>query len=656
MDPKTTQILLGVAGAASADPPLYVDDVFSTNVYTGTGSSQTITHNIDLAGEGGLIWMKSRSQTSSNHALWASETTGNDGQAWGHYLSSNDTTAGQKYGSSSTGSYPQVTSTSHTTGWLSTSSQDFVNWTFRKAPGFIDVVTYTGNGSVRTISHSLGSVPGFIIVKRTDSTGPWICFHRSLGNTKNIELQSTNGEDTNSAIWNNTDPTSTNFTVGTNANVNGSGRTFVAYIFAHDEQSFGAGRDESIIKCDSYTGNGSTHNFVNVGFEPQWLLIKRTDGAGQNWHIFDVMRGMTAIHVERLYANTTDDEEPTSAGIRPNGTGFTVKASGTDFNGNNYSYAYVAIRRPHKPAASGADVLSLATRSGTGSTAIVTAGTKPADLAIIKDRGSYSPVWVTRMRHNKTLLSNSTNFELTSILGTSIDPWDIQNGIRVNDHDGVNASGKTYINLLFRRAAGAFDIVNYTGTSSGQSIPHNLGVPPELIIVKRLDSTVTTHWGVDVCDENIGGQLNLSNGFTSGRYFNGGVSSTHFTTNYTGITHNTAGGEYIAYLFASRDGVSKVGLYQGDSGDPVNVDCGFTNAARFVLAKRTNSSGDWFFWDSARGIESGNDPYLLFNSNATEVSGTDYIDPLNAGFTISASAPSALNTTSGYYLFLAIAN
>ena len=174
--------------------------------------------------------------------------------------------------------------------------------------------------------------------------------------------------------------------------------------------------------------------------------------------------------------------------------------------------------------------------------------------------------------------------------------------------------------------------------------------------MKRLDSGSTTHWAVDLCDENISANLNLSNGFSSGRFFNGGVSSTHFTTNYTSVHHNTSGGEYIAYLFASRDGVSKVGLYQGDTNDPVNVDCGFTNAARFVLAKRTNSSGNWFFWDSARGIESGNDPYLLFDSAITEVSDTDYIDPLNAGFTISASAPSSLNTTSGTYLFLAIAN
>ena len=650
MDPKTTQILLGVAGAASADPPLYVDDVFSPYLYDGTSATQTITNGIDLSGEGGLTWIKSRNVVD-NHLLYDTER-GATKQLISN--STNGETTESRFSSFNSNGFTVTTNDNE----INNSAYDYTSWSFRKAPGFFDCVTWSGNGvNGRSISHSLGSKPGFFIVKCTShGSENWNVYHTSVGATKYLTLDTTNQANTSSSLWNNTEPTATVFTVGDGGGLNATGRTYVAYLFADDDQSFGTGRDESIIKCGSYTGNGSTHNFVNVGFEPQWLLIKRTDGDGQNWHIFDVMRGMTAIHAERLYANTTDDEEPTTAGIRPNGNGFTIKSNGTDFNGNNYSYAYVAIRRPHKPAASGADVLSLTARTGTGSTAIVTGGTKPVDFAMILNRTSYAPIWVTRMRHNRTIQPNTVNFELTSILGTSIDPWDIQNGIRVNDHSGVNASGDTYVNYLFRRAAGAFDVVNYTGSSSGQSIAHSLGVSPDLIFVKRIDSTMTTQWCVDVCDENISGRLDSSSGFSSGRFFNGGVSSTHFTTNYTSNHHNTAGGEYIAYLFASRDGVSKVGLYQGDTGDPVDVDCGFTNAARFVLAKRTNGTGNWFFWDSARGIQSGNDPYRWLDDGSSEVTNTDYIDPLNAGFTITASAPSSLNTTSGYYLFLAIAN
>jgi hypothetical protein len=116
----------------------------------------------------------------------------------------------------------------------------------------------------------------------------------------------------------------------------------------------------------------------------------------------------------------------------------------------------------------------------------------------------------------------------------------------------------------------------------------------------------------------------------------------------------TAGSTYIAYLFATLAGVSKVGSYTGTAAD-LNVDCGFSAGARFILIKRTDDTGDWYVWDSARGIVAGNDPYLLLNSTAAEVTGTDYIDPLSSGFTVTSSAPAALNASGGTYIFLAIA-
>ena len=129
-------------------------------------------------------------------------------------------------------------------------------------------------------------------------------------------------------------------------------------------------------------------------------------------------------------------------------------------------------------------------------------------------------------------------------------------------------------------------------------------------------------------------------------------ATTLFLSDYASM--NQSSQDYIVYLFASLDGVSKVGSYTG-TGSNINVDCGFTAGARFVLIKRTDSSGDWYVWDTSRGIVIGNDPYLLLNSNAAEVTNTDYIDPLNAGFTVTSSAPAALNANGGTYLFLAIA-
>ncbi len=107
-------------------------------------------------------------------------------------------------------------------------------------------------------------------------------------------------------------------------------------------------------------------------------------------------------------------------------------------------------------------------------------------------------------------------------------------------------------------------------------------------------------------------------------------------------------------LFATCAGVSKVGSYTG-TGTTKQIDCGFTAGARFVLIKRTDSTGAWYVWDTARGIIAGNDPYLLLNSTAAEVTNTDYIDTYSAGFEISSTAPSAINANGGSFIFLAIA-
>ena len=114
-------------------------------------------------------------------------------------------------------------------------------------------------------------------------------------------------------------------------------------------------------------------------------------------------------------------------------------------------------------------------------------------------------------------------------------------------------------------------------------------------------------------------------------------------------------------MFASVSGISKVGSYTG-TGNDLNVDCGFSAGARFVLIKRWDrvggsfgSNGDWYVYDSVRGIVAGNDPYLLLNTTDTQVTNTDYIDPLSSGFTVTSSAPDALNASGGTYIFLATA-
>ena len=236
-----------------------------------------------------------------------------------------------------------------------------------------------------------------------------------------------------------------------------------------------------------------------------------------------------------------------------------------------------------------------------------------------------------------------------------------QNGVTVGaSHsgffNGVNYPSDSLVYWLMRRAPGFFDEVCYTGTSAGPTYQsHNLGVTPELIIVKRR-STGTTSWAVG---DNINGWSNVmylnSNAASNVGGEWDGVAPT--TANFAvGANSNTnlSGSTYVAYLFASCPDVSKVGSYTG-TGALQTINCGFTGGARFVLIKRTDSTGDWWVYDSARGISSGNDPYLLLNTTDGEVTGTNYVDTTSVGFQVTAAAPAGLNANGGTYVFLAIA-
>jgi hypothetical protein len=130
-------------------------------------------------------------------------------------------------------------------------------------------------------------------------------------------------------------------------------------------------------------------------------------------------------------------------------------------------------------------------------------------------------------------------------------------------------------------------------------------------------------------------------------------SATTFTVG-TASEVNTSAATYVAYLFASVPGVSKVGSYTGN-GSSQTINCAFTTGARFVLIKRTDSTGDWYVWDSARGIVAGNDPYLALNSTAAEVTSNDSVDTDNTGFIVNQVAASNINVNAATYIFLAIA-
>lgn len=313
---------------------------FSTTLYTGNGSTQTITNGIDLAGDGGLVWVKSRNFTYG-HALSDTEHT------VGNYMSSNNTDPIQN-GANAISAFNSDGFSLGNDSYLNDSGSNVVSWTFKKEPSFFDVVTYTGiGGFTQTINHNLGSTPGTIIVKRTDGVGNWAVYHRSLGATKYLELEDTAAAATNSTFWYDTEPTSTQFTVGNDSSVNSSGFTYVAYLFAHDDAADG------LIQCGSYTGTGSYSSppVVNLGWSPQWIMIKRADGIA-SWQIYDTTRGATQDSSAYLRPNQAQAEQTYTGGyvgFYPTSTGFSLSIDGNEGNASGDTYIYIAIRAASDP-------------------------------------------------------------------------------------------------------------------------------------------------------------------------------------------------------------------------------------------------------------------------------------------------------------------
>ena len=652
------QMQATAAGLWPVNGPFYIEDVFSTYLYAGNDSTQTIANNINISTKGALVWVKGRSGTYGvwDHTLITTPISNTVA------LSSN--TTGNTFGLGASAFSPTTTGFNLNTASasLNNNGTNYVSWTFRKQPKFFDVVTYTGNGSARTIAHSLGATPGCIIVKDTTNAGSnWAVYHRSLNAFRFMSLNTATGETISSDYWNNTEPTSTQFTVGTNGNVNQSGATFVAYLFAHDAGGFGLLGTDNVITCGQFDTNGAGSATVDLGYEPQWLLVKKRDFGG--WWITDTMRGMTVAtssNVKALFAQSSAAES-TGYEAKPNATGFTVGPS-SDL-GNSVTCIYIAIRRgPMKVPTSGTSVFEPKTMSATQANLSITGVGFPPDLVIngVRSNANYGQQVTDRLRGvTKQVFTEYDSAENTTN-GTAVVSLNM-NGISLGADTagtGWNAySGYTSVKWMFGRAPSFFDEVCYTGTNSGgssQTISHNLGVAPELTIFKK--RAAVSNWTVAM--PAIGGNavsLNLNDvGASSNIQFidTYGASSITTASGYDTISENTT--TYVAYLFATCAGVSKVGSYTG-TGALQTINCGFAAGARFVLIKRTDSTGDWYTYDSARGITSGNDPYLLLNSAAAEVTGTNYVDTTSVGFQVTAAAPAGLNASGGTYIFLAIA-
>tara|TARA_B110000259_G_scaffold187368_1_gene241334 strand:- start:62 stop:2035 length:1974 start_codon:yes stop_codon:yes gene_type:complete len=640
--------------------PLDITDVFSTYLYAGTGGTQTITNGIDLEGEGGLVWIKTRDYTY-DHALYDTERGANN------HLESNTYTAAVQYGTGGVNAFNSNGFSLDGGNDVNNAARKYTSWTFRKAEKFFDIVTWTGNStSGREIAHNLGSVPGMIIVKSSTEARQWMVYHRSTGKIETTILNSTVAS-ANTALWNSTDPTSTVFTLNNDGDVNTTGNTYVAYLFAHNngDGEFGPDGDQDIIKCGSYVGAGSGNN-IEIGFEPQWLLIKNiTQTAG--WVLFDNMRGIVSSRVSggadaRLYANATTSENTGVDYLELTPTGIDLRSSNGDTNAVGQSYIYMAIRRgPLAPPEAGTEVFAATTLSATGPFSVGF----PTDTVITRLRTATNSNWNSgfgdRLRGNRLLVSSSTAAEGSD--GGGFD-FTLQDSFK----NGISGSSMVFYNL--RRAPSFFDVITWQvdGTVN-QTINHNLGVIPEMIIHKNRNDAGngSGDWNVahkdlpgwDSSNENDRHLLKLS---TSAASQQQGYHRDFTDTSIRLISNGAGGGNTshncIGYLFATLAGVSKVGGFTGN-GTSQTIDCGFTTGARFVIIKSATDIGNWLTFDTERGIVAGDDPHLNLNETAAEVTINDSIDPHSSGFIVNLDSAAfvydKINISAKEYIFYAIA-
>ena len=630
---------IAATAANTLTKPLNIEDVFSTYLYEGNSSTQTITNGIDLSGEGGLVWFKARSGTygTSQHALFDTDRGVLQGLA-SSLTSAEATEAGSLTSFNSNGF------DLGSWGGVNGSGSPYASWTFRKAPKFFDVVTATSIGSTsRVLSHNLGCDVGFAVVKRLDSTSNWISRHRSLTAGHNINLNTTQASFTFSGI---VSFDSTTITIN-EANFLGTGN-YVVYLFAHNDGDgdFGPTGDQDIIKCGSVSYNGGAS--VDLGFEPQWVLIKPSNNTG-NWILNDVMRGMpNGSRGPWLQADTSSAELANATVVYPTSTGFTMPA----FLYDPTDLIYIAIRRgPMAVPESATDVFDIATRDGTEPGFD---SSFPVDFALTRTVNTADNWWAaSRLNQGKYLQTNGTNAEASasSLQFDYMDGW--------NANAGVSS---TLYSWMWKRAPNYFDVVAYTGNgTAGRTVSHNLGVAPEMMWVKSRSNAYTWvvyHKGLNGGTNPEQYYLRLdttgAEGLASSSFNDTAPTASNFTLGIANST-NGSGNTYIAYLFASLDGVSKVGSYTGNGSiTGPSIDCGFSAGPRFVLIKRSDGEGQWWVFDTERGLTSGNDPYMFLNLTSASQDGYDLIDPTSSGFQIVTNEVQ-LNASGGSYIFYAIA-
>ena len=414
-------------------------------------------------------------------------------------------------------------------------------------------------------------------------------------------------------------------------------------IFDDTESYFlGDDGDKSGIRCGAYIGNNSTTGpKIDLGWQPQWLLIKRVGGSGNDWNITDTMRGFTSSGGDDIYFRANEniaELDISNDSLAINSTGFSINSTSDNFNASGKRYIYIAIRGSDGAvsAVPSAGTAAFALDTGNGSATIPAFdSTFPVDFALSRIPGS-SDNWYTQARLT-ALEALSTNQNWSGS--------DVADFVDDSNVGWMKDRNSNYQSWMWKRGQG-FDTVAYSGDSNaGRVIEHSMNQAPEMIWIKnRTDSGNTGDWMVGHKDLNAGSSpwnyylvLNkMQAEYSDSNPFNNSApTSTSFQLDSWDRV-NASGSNYLAMLFSSVTGISKVGSYTGTDSDPgPTITTGFQ--PRFIMIKARNQSGNWVVLDSLRGINAGADTYSWLNLQTAQENTLNIVDVSSTGFTIKAA-------------------
>ncbi len=622
----------------------YIEDVFTQTAWEGNGTNHTVTNGFDYTTDGSMIILKCM---NANHTACIATTEEKNGDGSSKILQPENGNGWRNESGSIT-----LTSTGITFGdggslW-NDSGKTYTAQTFKRSPGFFDMVEFSGNSTSRSISHNLGTVPGMIWLKRTSGAGDvgdfWV-YHKDVTTTSGdyLSLRNTNYK-TNSgeSLWDISGMTATTFGLGTDAKTNGTGNDYIAFLFSDgSDESWGEGADEAIIKCSTYTGNGSTSKDspkdAGVGWEVSYLVNKAYSSSSGyvGWSVLDSISGYGGWDSNQ---NRYYEFNSTGASQQNNSFGYNSfigpQMWETNVNVSGTGYLYLAVRRMgQKPVKLLTHVF--ATVKSFASVTTVPPGSFRTPAVMYEN--NRAPDFVFAKRYN------STPDWFTSSRMNNGQRWPMnKDDQRTNDNDFIFTSHRsvwtdrdstTHISRIFTRAHGWFDHVEFKGEPNTITVDHGLGVVPDMIWIRGAANMMVASTSIDSggtswtsclnCGVRDGsGNMNKSNYDAQGYGWNASTDPTATTITLAGSsnanTYKWSNGinstiRNQMFLFKMIPGQSKIGRYDGSGSSVKSIDCGFSNGIRFVIVKRCNGGGggesDWWTTDSELGITS-NDSFM----------------------------------------------